>query len=72
MGDSSRGLVELIINLLRERGELTSKEIAEILGVKRSSVTAVLARLRREGVVEYLGFCFGGNRCNTKWRLKMN
>ncbi|ABP51907.1 MULTISPECIES: winged helix-turn-helix transcriptional regulator [Pyrobaculum] len=72
MGDSSRGLAELIINLLRERGELTSKEIAEILGVKRSSVTAVLARLRREGVVEYLGFCFGGNRCNTKWRLKMN
>ncbi|MGK0550004.1 MAG: ArsR family transcriptional regulator [Pyrobaculum sp.] len=72
MGDSSRGLAELIINLLRERGELTSKEIAEILGVKRSSVTAVLALLRREGVVEYLGFCFGGNRCNTKWRLKMN
>lgn len=72
MGDSSRGLAELIINLLRERGELTSKEIAEILGVKRSSVTAVLARLRREGVVEYLGFCFGGNKCNTKWRLKMN
>jgi len=25
-------------------------------------VTAVLARLRREGVVEYLGYCFGGNR----------
>ncbi|AFA40528.1 MAG: winged helix-turn-helix transcriptional regulator [Pyrobaculum sp.] len=72
MGATSRGLAELIINLLRERGELSSKEIAEILGVKRSSVTAVLARLRREGVVEYLGFCFGGNRCNTKWRLKMN
>jgi len=65
-------LAEQIINLLREYGELSSAEIAKLLGVNRRSVTAILARLRRGGVVDYLGYCFGGNRCNTRWRLKMN
>ncbi|ACB40919.1 helix-turn-helix domain-containing protein [Pyrobaculum neutrophilum] len=65
-------LVEQIINLLREYGELSSADIAKMLGVKRRSVTAVLAKMRREGLVEYLGYCFGGRRCDTKWRLRMN
>jgi len=65
-------LAEQIINLLKEYGELSSAEIAKMLGVNRRSVTAILARLRREGIVEYLGYCFGGNRCNTRWKLKMN
>ncbi|MEM4632962.1 MAG: HTH domain-containing protein [Pyrobaculum sp.] len=70
-GSTSR-LVEQIIELLKRRGELSSADIAKELGVSRRTVTAVLARLRREGVVEYLGYCYGGNRCNTKWKLKMN
>lgn len=69
---STSRLVEQIIELLKRRGELSSADIAKELGVSRRTVTAVLARLRREGVVEYLGYCYGGNRCNTKWKLKMN
>ncbi|MEM1663333.1 MAG: HTH domain-containing protein [Pyrobaculum sp.] len=70
--NSTSRLVEQIIELLKRRGELSSADIAKELGVSRRTVTAVLARLRREGVVEYLGYCYGGNRCNTKWKLKMN
>ncbi len=69
---TSQRLVEQIINLLKEYGELSSADIAKMLGVNRRSVSAILARLRREGIVEYIGYCFGGNRCNTKWKLKMN
>jgi Mn-dependent DtxR family transcriptional regulator len=69
---ATQRLAEQIINLLREYGELSSADIAKMLGVNRRSVAAILARLRREGIVEYLGYCFGGNRCNTKWKLKMN
>ncbi|MCU7788155.1 MAG: helix-turn-helix domain-containing protein [Pyrobaculum sp.] len=69
---ATQRLAEQIINLLREYGELSSADIAKMLGVNRRTVAAVLARLRREGVVEYLGYCFGGNRCNTRWKLKMN
>ena len=69
---STSRLVEQIIELLKRRGELSSADIAKELGVSRRTVTAVLARLKREGVVEYLGYCYGGNRCNTKWKLKMN
>lgn len=72
MKESTSKLVEQIIELLRRYGEMTSAEIARELGVNRRTVMAVLARLRREGVVEYLGYCFGGSRCNTRWKLKMN
>ncbi|MEM1597256.1 MAG: helix-turn-helix domain-containing protein [Pyrobaculum sp.] len=68
----SQRLAEEIIRLLREYGELSSADIAKMLGVKRRSVIAVLTRLKRKGVVEYLGFCYGGNRCNTRWKLKIN
>ena len=68
----SQRLAEEIIRLLREYGELSSADIAKMLGVNRRSVIAVLTRLKRKGVVEYLGFCYGGNRCNTRWKLKIN
>ena len=47
----SQRLAEEIIRLLREYGELSSADIAKMLGVKRRSVIAVLTRLKRKGVV---------------------
>jgi len=71
-GSDVRAIAEAIIKLLQERGELSSADIARILGIKRHTVTAVLTRLRKGGVVEYIGQCYGGRRCNTKWKLKIN
>lgn len=52
-------LAEQIINLLREYGELSSAEIAKLLGVNRRSVAAILARLRREGLLSILATVSG-------------
>ena len=44
--------VELIADLLREEGEARAVDIARRLGVTQATVTATVARLQRDGLVD--------------------
>ena len=44
--------VELIADLLREEGEARAVELARRMGVSQATVTATVARLQRDGLVE--------------------
>jgi glucokinase len=45
----------LVLDLVRERGETTRPEIAETLGLSASSVSRIVSRLMREGLVQEVG-----------------
>lgn len=44
--------VELIADLLREDGEARSVDLARRMGVSQATVTATVARLQRDGLIE--------------------
>jgi DtxR family manganese transport transcriptional regulator len=44
--------VELIADLLREEGEARAVDLARRIGVSQATVTATIARLQRDGLVE--------------------
>ena len=53
LGESLEDYLEIILQLVQEKGEARAKEIARRKGVRMASVTGALKRLAAEGLVGY-------------------
>ena len=49
---TAQDYVELIADLLREEGEARAVELARRMGISQATVTATVARLQRDGLIE--------------------
>jgi DtxR family Mn-dependent transcriptional regulator len=53
LGESLEDYLEIILQLVQEKGEARAKDIARAKGVRMASVTGALRRLAAEGLIDY-------------------
>ena len=58
---SSQKNSQIIVDLIKERSEITTAEMAEIIGITRRSIVNITNRLQEEGIIRRVGPDKGGH-----------